>query len=139
MNVWKLRPRFDQRENRTSLGAEIVEVGGEGDERELEILQLKRDRHPEVWAPEGLLEQLVQKQIDQGRLQLILDLQTLEKADSTEIGEIVAAVHRTSESGGELLLTNLTPKIREIFRRTELDRMIPVCDSVADARRRFGA
>ena len=139
MNVWKLRPRFEQRDDRKSLGVEIFEVDGNGDEKELEKLQLSRDRHSEVWPAEGLLEDLVQIQIDQGRLQLILDLQTLEKADSSEIGEIVAAVHRTSKSGGELLLTNLTPKIREIFRRTELDRMIPVCDSVADARRRFGA
>lgn len=138
MNVWNLRPQFEQRANGRSLGAEILEVDIDGNLTEVEKLQLRREGRSEALPTESLLEELVQGQLDQGRRQLILDLQTLEKADSTEIGEIVAAVHRTRESGGELLLANLTPKVRELFRRTELDRMIPVHESIADARRRFG-
>ncbi len=137
MPVWNLRPRFDRNGDPASLAVEILQVDANGEESGQEDLRLERANQTDILQPEGLLEILVQRQIEKGRRQLILDLQRLEKADSSEVGEIVAAVQRTSLSGGELLLANLTPKIREIFRRTELDRMIPVFDSVAAARRQY--
>jgi len=139
MDTWILRPRFENRLGPPRVSVRILRVTSEGKESELEVLTLERESYPETWETEGLLEELVQGQIEKGRRGLILDLGTLEKADSSGVGEIVAAFQRTTESGGEAVLANLRPKVREIFQRTELDRMIPVYDSVAEAVLHFGS
>jgi anti-sigma B factor antagonist len=139
MSTWILRPRFEHRDLGDELDVEILEVTPEGEETSLETLHLMRETANGVWPSEGILERLVQTQLEQNRPRLILDLQTLEKADSSGIGEIVAAVHRANVSGGHLLLVNLPPRIRDIFRRTELDRMLPIFDTVAEAHHHFGS
>lgn len=138
MTTWILRPQFENRPGPPSLAVEILEVTLDGEETAPEVLKLERETRPEVLENEGLLEELVQGQIEKGRLSLILDLGTLEKVDSSGIGEVVAAYRLTAGSQGEVVLANLTPKIREIFRRTELDKMIPIYDSIAEAVRHFG-
>lgn len=137
MKTWSLHPWFETKENGNGLTVEVFEVDAEGNETSLETLHLNRESVSEVWPSEGILEQLVREQIEQERHHLILDLQGLGKADSTNIGDIVAAIHRTNLSGGQLLLANPTPRIREIFHRTELDRLFPIFDSVVAARRQF--
>lgn len=133
IDVWILRPRFEKKSNAPSLQIEILGIGPDGGETDLEKVTLERERFPESWEQEGLLQELVQSQITQGRHQLILDLITLKKADSSDLGEIVAAYQRAQDSGSELVLANLGPKLREIFARTELDRIILVSDSIAEA------
>jgi anti-anti-sigma factor len=137
MATWILRPRFEHRDLGDELDVEILEVTPEGEETSLETLHLMHETSTEIWPSEGILERLVQTQLDQNRPRLILDLETLEKADSSGIGEIVAAVHRASVSGGHLLLVNLPRRIQEIFQRTELDRLLPIFDTVAEARHHF--
>ena len=133
MDTWILRPDFDKKLGPPKISVKILNLTSDGNESELEVLTLERESHPETWETEGLLEELVQDQIEKGRRGLILDLGTLEKADSSDIGEIVAAFQLTTASGGKLVLANLRPRIGEIFRRTELDKMIPVYDSTAEA------
>jgi len=138
MNTWILRPQFENGAGPARLAVEIFKVTPDGEESDPEVLKLEREGRPEVMASDSLLETLVQQQIEKGRQGLILDLRTLEKADSSSVGEVVAAFRRTAGAGSEVVLANLTPKLREIFRRTELDRMIPIYDSVAEAVRHFG-
>lgn len=133
MDMWILRPRFEKRLGPPRLPVKILRLTPDGKESELEDLTLQRGSTPETWEQEGLLDELVQGQIEKGRRGLILDLSSLEKVDSSGIGEIVAAFRLTTESGGKLVLANLRPKVRDICRRTELDRVIPVYDSIADA------
>jgi len=130
MDAWILRPRFEHRPGPPRLPVKILRVTPDGKESELEVLTL---------VGQSLLEELVQGQIEKRRRRLILDLGNLEKVDSTGIGEIVVAFQRTTESGGEFVLANLRPKICRIFKRTELDRVIPICDSIAEAVLHFGS
>ena len=139
MNPWILRPEFDKSPDRPKISVKILNLDAEGNESELEIMMLERERSPEAWETEGLLEDLIQDQIEKGRRGLILDLEALEKADSSDIGEIVAAFQLSTQSGGKLVLANLRPRISEIFRRTELDRTIPVYKSTAEAVSHFGS
>ena len=138
MNTWILRPQFENSHGPPRLAVKILQTTLDGEESDLEVLKLERDSRAEVLGSAGLLEELVQGQIEKGRRRLVLDLGTLEKVDSSGIGEVVAAFRLTAGSSSEVVLANLPPKIREIFRRTELDRMIPVYDSVAEAVRHFG-
>ena len=130
MDTWILRPRFEDRLGPPRLPVKILQVTPDGKESEVEVLTLEG---------QNLLEELVQGQIEKRRRRLILDLGNLEKVDSTGIGEIVAAFQRTTESGGEIVLANLRPKIRRIFQRTELDRVVPIYDSTAKAVLHFGS
>lgn len=139
MKTWILRPQFDKSLDRPRISVKILNLDSDGKESELEMLILERERSPETWETEGLLEDLIQGQIEKGRRGLILDLDALEKADSSDIGEIVAAFQLSTRSGGKLVLANLRPRISEIFRRTELDRTIPVYRSTAEAVSHFGS
>lgn len=139
MDAWILRPGFEKALGSLRLPAKIFRATPEGQETELEDMMLERERDPEIWEQVGLLAQLVRSQVDKRRQYLILDLSTLEKVDSSGIGEIVAAFQPTADSDTEMVLANPRPKIREILHRTELDKMIPIYDSIEEAVRHFDA
>jgi len=101
----------------------------EGEETELEVLR--------VGSGLPSLGELIRDEIEKLHSRLILDLYGLEKTDSIGIGEIVTQFVYARDSGGELVLANLRPGIREIFRYTGLDSRMPIYDSMAEAVRHF--
>jgi anti-sigma B factor antagonist len=103
-----------------------LHVTNDGEESELEVLEAGGEEHP------GLRD-LVRGQIEKGRPLLILDLGSVERIDSNGIGEIVAVWQHAKNSGGELVLAGLKPRIREIMEIIALDSVIPVFDTVIDA------
>ena len=137
MEIRILRPIFEDGLEATKLPVEILWVSPEGNETPLTTVTLERREFPDAWERESLLENLVAEQIELDHRHLILDLGTLRRMDSAGLGEIVAARRRATESDGELVLTNLQPRVRELFRRTDVERMMPICESMSQALNMF--
>ena len=55
-----------------------------------------------------------------GRKMVLLNLHEVPYIDSSGIGELVAAFTKVRDSGGELKLLNLSPKIRTLLEITKL-------------------
>ena len=126
MSAWILR--FT--EYRATIGGRrrvmALQVTSDGEETELEVLELGGEGNP------GLRD-LVRGQMEKRHPLLILDLSSVERIDSNGIGEIVAGWQHAKNSGGELVLASLKPRIREIFEIIALDGVIPIFDSIPEA------
>ncbi|MEW9530445.1 STAS domain-containing protein [Microbispora sp. NPDC049125] len=64
---------------------------------------------------------------------LAFDLSELRFIDTTGVGLLVRLVHYVRGSGGDLALIGPTGQVLRILRWTNLARLFPVFDSVADA------
>ena len=104
----------------------VLHVTVEGEETELESVEVGGEEYPGLRDP-------VRVQIEKGRPRLILDLGSVERIDSDGIGEMVAVWQHAQNTGGELVLVGLQPRVRDLFRILFLDKVIPVFDSVIEA------
>jgi len=108
----------------------VLHVRTDGEETELEVLEVGGEEHP------GLRD-LVRGQVEGGRSHLILDLSSMERVDSNGIGEIVAVWQHAKNTGGELVLASLQPRVLDLFKILFLDKVIPIFESVAEAVEHF--
>ncbi|KDN86138.1 hypothetical protein KCH_19550 [Kitasatospora cheerisanensis KCTC 2395] len=71
--------------------------------------------------------------IEQGHVQLVVDLTDCESMDSTGLGVLVGALKRTRALGGTLVCVKGEPSLMKMFRITGLTRVFAFHDSVAQA------
>jgi anti-anti-sigma factor len=64
---------------------------------------------------------------------VIIDLQNVEMMDSTSLGMMVFLNNRLNMLGGRVAVVNACCGLEEMFRLTQLDRMLPVCRDVMKA------
>lgn len=130
MSAWILRLS----DTRVTIGFRgpitVLHVGADGDETELEVLEVGGEDHP------GLRD-VVRGQVEGGRSRLILDLSSMERVDSNGIGEIVAVWQHAKNTGGELVLASLQSRVLDLFKILFLDKVIPIFDSLAEAVEHF--
>jgi anti-sigma B factor antagonist len=74
-------------------------------------------------------------EIERGHSRILLDLSSVTFCDSTGIGMLVRIFRQAAQRGGWLRLAGPVPAVRRVLEITNLDRMIPVFDSVTDARK----
>lgn len=107
-----------------------MQVTSDGQETQLEEIQMGGEGSP------GLRE-IVRLQIQKRRPRLILDMSSVRRIDSTGIGNVVAAWQHVKNSGGELVLASLQSGVRDVFAIVNLDSVILIFDSVAEAIEHF--
>ncbi|MBI3029238.1 MAG: anti-sigma factor antagonist [Candidatus Rokubacteria bacterium] len=107
-------------------------------EQDLERLRheqggLRREREDIVEvAPKGDLDMAsvsqmkLQDYINAGRIKLVLDLESIEYIDSAGLGEIVRAMKRAREAGGDLRLCGVQGQVGKIIEITGLNKAIAV-------------
>ncbi|KRT68427.1 MAG: anti-sigma-factor antagonist [Candidatus Rokubacteria bacterium CSP1-6] len=94
-------------------------------------LQPEREDIVEV-APKGDLDMAsvsqmkLQDYINAGRIKLVLDLESIEYIDSAGLGEIVRAMKRAREAGGDLRLCGVHGQVGKIIEITGLNKAISV-------------
>lgn len=124
MSAWILRfPRHEASVGGFRLVL-VFHVTADGEETELEVLELS--------VSFGVRD-LVIGQVAKGRRRLILDFSFIDRLDSSGIGEMVSVLGVARDLDGELVLSNLNPRLQEIFRITMVDRLIPVFASIGEA------
>jgi len=76
-------------------------------------------------AVKGLLEKNVKK--------FVLDITTLDYADSSGIGMLVSCLTNVKKAGGELKLVGANPRIKRILSMTGVDSILSIYDTLAQA------
>ena len=83
----------------------------------------------------GTIEQL----IDEGRVNIVVNLSEVRSVDSDGLGEIVRGFNDAREAGGRLVLCSVAAHLRELLATTKLDAYIPIFDSEREAVRSLQA
>ena len=71
--------------------------------------------------------------IDQGKTRLVVDLGRVRYIESAGLGELVAAMKRARQAGGDLRLCDLQPDVLRIFEMTWLNRAMLLYPTRGDA------
>ena len=80
-----------------------------------------------------LLKGTIQKLMDQGHKNLLLNLEDVPYVDSAGLGEIVRTYTTVSRQGGSLKLVNLTKRITDLLAITKLLTVFDTFESEAEA------
>lgn len=83
-------------------------------------------------SPASLLG-TIERLIDQGRVNIVVNLGEVRSVDSDGLGEIVRGFNDAREAGGELVLCGVGAHLRELLATTKLDEYIPIFDSEHEA------
>ncbi|MEM1072110.1 MAG: STAS domain-containing protein [Planctomycetota bacterium] len=89
-----------------------------------------------LWGPDAadLVETVLDELEQRGEgVHVILDLQNVELMDSTALGMMVFLNNRLGMLGGRVAVVNASCGLEEMFKLTQLDRMLPVCRDVMKA------
>jgi anti-sigma B factor antagonist len=70
---------------------------------------------------------------------MVLDMEVVDRIDSTGIGLILSALRRMREANRELALANLNSECMDALRVTNLLSIVPIHGSVEEARRALSA
>ena len=102
--------------NSETPGFTVITVGGEID----------------VYTAPKLREKLISL-VDDGRYQLIVDMEGVEFLDSTGLGVLVGGLKRVRAHDGSIDLVCTQSRILRIFRITGLNKVFSIHDTVPDA------
>jgi len=80
-----------------------------------------------------LLKETIQKLMEQGHKQLLLNLADVPYVDSAGLGEIVRTYTTVNRQGGSLKLLNLTKRITDLLAITKLLTVFDTYESEAEA------
>ncbi len=72
------------------------------------------------------MSRVLQEHLDAGETRLVLDLGGLTYVDSPGLGEMLKALKRAREAGGDLRLCGLYGYVLRIFEMTGLDKVLAV-------------
>src|SRR5262245_25409308 len=89
-------------------------------------------------SPASLLG-TIERLIDQGRVNIVVNLGEVRPVDRDGLGEIVRGFHDARDAGGELALCGVAAHVRELLATTKLDEYSPIFDSEHEAVRSLQA
>lgn len=87
----------------------------------------------DVYTAPRLKETLVQH-IEDGCIDIVIDLEGMGFIDSSGLGVLVGALRRVKERSGSIRLVCDRENILKIFRITGLDKVFPIFGTMAEAR-----
>jgi len=67
------------------------------------------------------------------RSKLVLNFSNVEFLSSAALGKLITFEKKCKRQGAELILTNISPEIFQVFAITNLDKLFQIKDSEADA------
>jgi len=83
------------------------------------------------------LNERIQSKIEQGRLQIVLNLKHINWMSSLGVGALMKNLRNVREAGGDLRLTGLSDKVKDVFQITKLIGVIKIFDSDVEAAESF--
>ncbi len=79
----------------------------------------------------------VHRWIKDGRKNFVVNLQSVDLINSSGLGILISNLTNVKNNGGDLRLSNLSQKIRQIFHITKLSTVFKQFDTVEDAVKSF--
>jgi anti-sigma B factor antagonist len=86
----------------------------------------------------GKVKDLITNLVQQGRKQIVVNLEGLSFIDSGGLGELVGSYASANRAGGSVKLANMTKKIKDVLIVTKLATVFDTYDSEAEAIKSFG-
>lgn len=86
-------------------------------------------------APE--FEKAIQSEIDDGRLQLIVDCSGITYISSAGLGVFMGFIEELRERGGDIKICGLTPKVEQVFEILGFHALYDIVSDVSAAVQRF--
>jgi anti-sigma B factor antagonist len=86
-----------------------------------------------------ILKDEIQRLLDEGKKQIVLNLGGLTYMDSSGMGLLVGAYATVSREGGHLKLSNLTGRVKDLLLLTKLYTVFEIHEDEPDAVRSFAA
>lgn len=83
------------------------------------------------------LKKALNKLIDEGQLQLIINLDKVSYMDSSGLGTLVAVLKKIKKENGALKIINLSPSIKKIFELTRLTKFFEIFENEENAIKSF--
>ena len=84
-------------------------------------------------AGEITLRERIAALVDQGRLQIIIDLLYVPYMDSTDLGRLIRAHIAVRRAGGRVRVCNVSPKVMGLLKLTRLDTVLELYHTEAEA------
>ena len=81
---------------------------------------------------DGLIQDF-EKLMADGENRYLMSLEGLEYVNSTGLNLLIGMFTQARNSGGELVIGGISPKVRKLMVMTKLDSIFRIYDSVADA------
>ncbi|MEZ6060666.1 MAG: STAS domain-containing protein [Planctomycetaceae bacterium] len=76
--------------------------------------------------------------VDQdGRTKIVLDFDLVEYLSSAALGKLITMHKKVATAGGKLALCNIQKDILDVFKITQLHKVLALCDDLDDALSRF--
>lgn len=97
----------------------------------VKIIRLNESRLDTSLAPD--LKAHLLGMIEQEEPRILLDLKTVEYADSSGLGAILFGVRQARDHGGACKLVNLNPRVMSLIRIAKLEHVIETYDSESEA------
>ncbi len=85
----------------------------------------------------GELEEVIDSLLKRGRYRIVFDLAGVDYISSAGWGIFISHIKEVRGRGGDIMLANMIPNVREIYQLLEFDNVLQAFDSVDDARARF--
>jgi anti-sigma B factor antagonist len=85
------------------------------------------------------LRETINKLVEDGRKNILINMQEVTTIDSSGIGELVGCYTSVTNKGGKLKLLHLPPKISDVLTVTQLITVFDVYESESEAVASYGA
>jgi anti-sigma B factor antagonist len=74
------------------------------------------------------LRKNIRELLDGGSRRIVLDMAAVNYMDSSGVGELLAAHTTVTSAGGEIMLLNVSPRVRQILKMTRIDSVFEIFD-----------
>ena len=89
-------------------------------------------------GPEAVsLNEAINRFLDEKSLKLILDLNSVERVNSSGLGILIKALTTFKTNGGELKVANVSPSLMKLLVITKINTILEIFDSVDAAVKSF--
>ena len=86
-----------------------------------------------IGEAETTFKKTVTRLIEEGRVNLLVDLSSVGFLDSSGLGALVRALTNTQKEGGQTKLLNAGPQIRKLLQMTKLDSVFEIHEDMEGA------
>ena len=79
------------------------------------------------------LSEKIHELIDAGQKRIVLDMSKVDRMNSSGLGILIGGLTTVRANGGEMKLTHMTAKVKELITITKLNSVFDIFDSEKDA------
>ena len=108
------------------------------EQRIADVTVLRLSGRLELYGGDAILRDWVDHLVDEGRVNVVLDMKDVTRVDSAGIGLMVAKYLSVKRRGGAIKLVQVTDRTRRLLHMTRLDSIFEIFEREDQALQSFG-